>query len=51
MLKDNEEGVNRDIYLRETREELMDDDEISAKEEGFMHGYEDDEETETEEEE
>jgi hypothetical protein len=30
-----------DIYMEECRLELLEDDEISAEEEGFMLGYED----------
>ncbi|MFH1210482.1 MAG: hypothetical protein V1645_01065 [archaeon] len=30
-----------DIYMEEYRSSLLEDDEISAEEEGFMIGYED----------
>lgn len=33
-----------DIYDEEFRDELLDDDEISAEEEGFMRGYMEDDE-------
>ena len=33
-----------DIYSEEFRDELLDDDEISAEEEGFMRGYMDENE-------
>ncbi len=33
-----------DIYSEEFRDELLDDDEISAEEEGFMRGYMDEDE-------
>lgn len=55
---DEEEYVDKDmkernVYSKETREELIDSDEISPEEEGFMAGYdeldEEKEETETEE--
>ena len=42
---------SHDDYLDEnTREELIDDDEISPEEEGFLKGYEEDVENTTEEE-
>jgi hypothetical protein len=35
-----EEEIDNDVY--EDTEELLEDDEVSAEEEGFMRGYEED---------
>jgi len=41
MPEDNEEIEEKEtIYDEEGREEMMDDDELSPEEEGFMKGYE-----------
>ncbi|MBN2458048.1 hypothetical protein JXB31_02870 [Candidatus Woesearchaeota archaeon] len=32
----------RDVYKKETRDELVENDEISPEEEGFMDGYDSD---------
>ena len=37
------ENHDEDVYEDEGREELVEDDEIDAAEEGFMQGYESDE--------
>ncbi|MEM4756093.1 MAG: hypothetical protein QW594_03085 [Candidatus Woesearchaeota archaeon] len=37
------EDDDLNVYDDENREELIDDDEITAEEEGFMKGYNDDE--------
>ncbi len=52
MPEDNEEIEEKEtIYDEEGREEMMDDDELSPEEEGFMKGYEEaDEEKEEKEE-
>jgi hypothetical protein len=39
---DVEEKEPEDIYNEETREQLLEDDEITATEEGFMRGFEGD---------
>lgn len=39
MEEETEEG---DIYKKEKREEMIDNDEIDSEEEGFMKGYEED---------
>ncbi|MBI2549449.1 hypothetical protein HYW21_08960 [Candidatus Woesearchaeota archaeon] len=31
--------INEDVYCEEFREELLDDDEMSNEEAGFMQGY------------
>jgi hypothetical protein len=36
-----EEEFNEDFYSCGGREEMLDDDEITPEEEGFMQGYED----------
>lgn len=38
--KKQESIETEDIYSEENREELLEDDEISPEEEGFMKGYE-----------
>ena len=38
---DEESDSDKDIYSKETRELLLDDDELSPMEEAFMNGYED----------
>ena len=38
---DEESDENHDIYSKEVRELLLDDDELSPMEEAFMNGYED----------
>lgn len=35
-----EEGEEENIYDDDTREDLLDGDELSPEEEGFMYGYE-----------
>jgi hypothetical protein len=35
-----EEKAPKDIYDEESREEMLEDDEITATEEGFMRGFE-----------
>jgi len=35
-----EDKVSDDIYDEETRQEMLEDDEITAAEEGFMRGWE-----------
>ncbi len=39
-----EDEQERDVYKKSYRESLFEDDEISPEEEGFMQGYEEDEE-------
>lgn len=39
-----EDEQDRDVYKRSYRESLEEDDEITPEEEGFMEGYEEDEE-------
>lgn len=41
---DDSETKEKNVYKKESREELVENDEISAEEEGFMAGYESDEE-------
>jgi len=38
------EGKEKNVYSKKARDELVENDEISAEEEGFMAGYESDEE-------
>ena len=38
---DEEEFAGTSVYNEEGREDLVNDDEISAEEEGFMKGYDD----------
>lgn len=40
MAKDDDEDSEEEIYSEEGREELLDADEISPEEEGFMEGAE-----------
>ncbi len=40
----NEAETEQNVYKKSTREELVENDEISPEEEGFMSGYEEDEE-------
>ncbi len=40
MAKDDEEDSEEEIYSEEGREEMLDNDEISPEEEGFMEGAE-----------
>lgn len=50
--QDFEEGDEETIYDSDGREDMIEDDELSASEEGFMRGYEEaDEEKKKEEEE
>ncbi len=39
MGKKDEQESGQDIYEREMMEELFEDDELTAEEEGFMAGY------------
>jgi hypothetical protein len=39
---DTEEKEPEDIYNEDTRQEMLEDDEITATEEGFMRGFEGD---------
>jgi len=48
---DEQEGDNGSIYDEDSREELVDGDELTAGEEGFMKGYEQADEEEEEKEE
>lgn len=45
-----EGGKEENVYSETAREDLIEGDEISAEEEGFMHGYEEDMDLEREEE-
>ena len=38
---DEESDDDKDIYSRDARELLLDDDELTPMEEAFMNGYED----------
>ena len=42
MVEEENEEKGKDVYSEEGREELVDDDEISPEEEGFMEGAEGD---------
>lgn len=42
MTDDFEDVPEEDVYSEDGVEELLDDDELSAAEEGFMRGYESD---------
>ena len=44
MADDNEESAKDTIYDEEARDEMVDDDEMSPGEAGFMEGYDEDEE-------
>jgi len=44
----DDEDVDENVYEENKREDLVDDDEMSAQEEGFMEGYEEREEKEDE---
>ena len=48
---EDNEGDEASIYDEESREEMIDSDELTAEEEGFMKGYEEADEEEQEEEE
>lgn len=50
MTNDFEDG-ERNVYHDSVREDMVDDDEISAEEEAFMRGYEDAEDEDSDEEE
>jgi len=39
--KDDEKDDDIDIYSKDVRESLLDDDELSPMEDAFMNGYED----------
>jgi hypothetical protein len=49
MTNYEEDEGEENVYQEETREGLVDDDEISPEEEGFMQGYEEAEEADKEE--
>ncbi len=38
----NENNLEEDVYSEEGRESAVEDDEISAEEDGFMKGYDED---------
>jgi len=42
MDEHNEDNLEEDVYSEEGRESAVEDDEISAEEDGFMQGYEED---------
>lgn len=46
---DDSETTEQNVYKKKTREELVENDEISIEEEGFMAGYESDEEDDEDE--
>ena len=43
MADDNEESAKDTIYDEEARDEMVDDDEMSPGEAGFMEGYDEEE--------
>jgi len=45
----NGDTKERNVYKKEVREELVENDEISAEEEGFMAGYESEDDEEEDE--
>tara|TARA_Y100000310_G_scaffold308437_1_gene351553 strand:- start:212 stop:355 length:144 start_codon:yes stop_codon:yes gene_type:complete len=42
MDEHNEDNLEEDVYSEEGRESAVEDDEISAEEDGFMKGYDED---------
>ncbi len=46
MPRKDRDDSERNVYHDEVREDLVDDDEISAEEEAFMRGYDEAEEDE-----
>jgi len=45
---DDVDSSEQNVYKKSSREKLVENDEISAEEEGFMAGYEEDDEEEDE---